>query len=502
MRVLFHVRALDSLGVGYLMSVLEAKGHDVELLFDPGVDDNQFYRLPALRPFNHWNASIARAAGWKPDLVAFSTFSNNWTYALEFARRLKRRCDVPFVFGGVHASALPDHVLRNPEIDYVCRGEGEEALPELVDALSAGGGGAAIRNIAYRQGDRRVVNPVRPPILDLDRLPFPHKGTFFREGAFRHTLNVIASRGCPNRCSYCVNSFYRKGLYGPGAPSFPVVRRRSPANVVEEIATRREEYPIRQVYFCDEVFTLDKAWLTEFLDLYSTRCRKLPFYFTFHHRHVDDEVAAMLARAGAIQGGGAIETADEGLKKKVFHRHDSRDSMLDAMRVLKRHGIATATSAIYGIPFETEESRWATLRLVEEARPDVVNSYVLYPFPGTDLLDMALKDGFLDEDGHRQVMEGLSSYHRFSLFKGIDTARAETMAKLTPLYVMGPRRLKPLVRAAMKLRIPRTAHLAYIATAPFLYAGYERDWFWDLFRRFVAGFRRPAPGGPRRAGLP
>ncbi len=135
MRVLFYSRGVEELGVGYVMSYLEKKGHQVELIFDPGLDNNLYYRLDILKFLNKWDNLIRKAVDWKPDLVAFSTLTNIFPFALEFARRLKEHLNVPFIFGGIHPTLLSESVLQHDEIDYVIRGEGEYPLEELVTSL-------------------------------------------------------------------------------------------------------------------------------------------------------------------------------------------------------------------------------------------------------------------------------------------------------------------------------------------------------------------------------
>ena len=76
MRILFFYRGVESLGVGYLMSMLKSRGHTVDLIFDPGIDDNLFLKAPALRWMNRREALLERARAFQPDLVAVSILTN------------------------------------------------------------------------------------------------------------------------------------------------------------------------------------------------------------------------------------------------------------------------------------------------------------------------------------------------------------------------------------------------------------------------------------------
>jgi radical SAM superfamily enzyme YgiQ (UPF0313 family) len=485
MRILFYVRGVVSLGAGYILSTLQQKGHSVELLFDPGLDNNLYYRLQILKFVNKWPRLIRRAIEWKPDLVAFSVPSNVYPFAIEFAWKLKKHLAVPFVFGGPHPTALPEYVMANDEVDYVCRGEGEQMMAELAECLEKKKSARNIKNLCYKEGGEVHVNPLRPLVEDLDRLPFPNRDLYYREGAFRSLLHIITSRGCPFRCTYCINSFLKNKLYREFSGRVPYVRHRSPENVIAEIKECVARYPIREIFFCDEVFVIQKNWLFRFLDLYKREIGGIPFSFSYYHRFIDAEVARRLAAAGAVYAQGAIETANEDIRRNVLKRVDTNESILRAMQVLQGNGIKVSTSAIFGIPRETKEARWETVRLVEKSKPDMINTYLMYPFPGTEILEMAQKEGYISPEGYQKALAGVSSYHQDSLLQNLDIPNATTMAKLLPLYIRGPRFVKPLVGALMKTRLPRLAHFLYVATTPLLYSGWARQWIGDLLRMLL-----------------
>lgn len=484
MRVLFYARGTEQLGVEYIMSYLESKGHHVELIFDRGLDNNLYYKLDFLKFLNKWDKLIKFAVDWKPDVVAFSTLTNVFPYAIEFAKRLKRHVNVPFVFGGIHPTVLPEYVLKWEEIDYVIRGEGEYPLEELLTSMGNNGDIKGIQNLCYKQDGKVHINPCRPLIQDLDKLPFPKRDEFYREGVFQAQLNVVTTRGCPFKCTYCVNSFYQEKLYKEYSGMMPFVRRRSPANVIDEIKSCRSKYPIKQIMFFDEIFTVNKKWLYEFLESFKREFPDITFSFCYHPWFVDDDVARWLSEAGGKFAQGAIETANIELRKNVLKRREGHEEIFRSINILRKYNIQVSTSAIFGIPHETSENRWETVDLIEKSNPDMVNTYLLYPFAGTHIAEVALSEGFLSEENWEKVKYGVSSYHQDSLLQNIDLPNAATMAGLLPLYILGPKFLKPLFRQMMKMRIPRFSHFLYIATVPLLYSGWTKDWIQSLLRIF------------------
>jgi anaerobic magnesium-protoporphyrin IX monomethyl ester cyclase len=356
----------------------------------------------------------------------------------------------------------------------------------LLSCLDRPEGARSVRNICFKSAGEVIINPPRPLIENLDELPFPKKDCYYRAGAFRSTLHIISSRGCPHACSYCVQSFYKRRFHREFDRQAPFVRKRSPANVIEEIKLRLGQYPIDHVLFCEEVFVTHKSWLREFLEMYKTEIGAMPFSFSFHSRFIDEEVARWLAHAGAVFGAGALETANNQLRRNVLKRNESDDQILNAVRLLRQQKIQVNLMAIFGIPRETEADRWQTVDLVERSGAEIISTFLMYPYPGTEILEIALSEGYLDEAGLEQVKYGLSSYHQRSLLKNVDAAGSETIAKLLPLYIRVPRLLKPLIRRMMKMRIPRLAHLIYVATSPYVYfAGFSRNWISDALRRFV-----------------
>src|SRR2546422_5848708 len=125
MRVLFYYRGVENLGVGYVMSMLKANGHEIDLIFDPGLDDNLYIKAPHLAWLNKHEVLLERARAFRPDLVCIGSLTNLWPFASKMATKLKEALGVPILVGGHHAQALPEYVLGHPAVDYVCTGEGE-----------------------------------------------------------------------------------------------------------------------------------------------------------------------------------------------------------------------------------------------------------------------------------------------------------------------------------------------------------------------------------------
>src|SRR5213594_2872180 len=100
MRVLFYYRGIENLGVGYLMSMLKHHGHEIDLIFDPGFDDNLYLKAPSLAWLNRHEALLERAVAFKPDLIAMGSLTNLWPFCSTMAAKLKEKIGAPILVGG------------------------------------------------------------------------------------------------------------------------------------------------------------------------------------------------------------------------------------------------------------------------------------------------------------------------------------------------------------------------------------------------------------------
>jgi radical SAM superfamily enzyme YgiQ (UPF0313 family) len=175
-------------------------------------------------------------AEYSPDIIGISAlFTNLMDSAHRMARLAKNVCpEANVILGGNHISnaiagyvtarrsphadmppRLPD--LEDENIDFTMRGEVDLEFPRLVDALINGSDTSEIPGLVTRSGRRGdyVINPAPPPLSDLDELPTAARDLvnmerYFDIGAFhsaksksKRVLSVMASRGCPEKCTFC-----------------------------------------------------------------------------------------------------------------------------------------------------------------------------------------------------------------------------------------------------------------------------------------------------------
>jgi radical SAM superfamily enzyme YgiQ (UPF0313 family) len=430
MRIVFVYKEAESLAIEYLSAVLKQHGHQTSLIFESYLFDTNYLYIPAIyeranRPAKTANRILAE----KPDLVAFSVVSDYYQWECAVAEELKKRSHVPIVVGGIHVTALPEKVLRKPFFDFAVIGEGEYALLDLVNALETSSSTKEIANVWSHSNGTLIQNPPRPPIAELDSLPFPDKSIFSdKVPVYNEIYYVLTSRGCPYACTYCCNNVIHR-LYG--GRSF--LRKRSPQNVIEELKHAREKYPFKMVFFVDDDFLSKREWLEQFLEAYKKEIKTI-FRCIGSARHIDEEVASMLADSGCRRVQIGIQTWNEELKRKVCHRYETNEQIIKACEAVKRAGIYLDVDHIFGLPLHEEADYIEAVRRYAQVRPDHINCFWMRYYPGTEIIDIARRNDMLSDEDINAIEEGIERNY----FRGGSVKDVRPMAKVQTLFTLIP----------------------------------------------------------------
>ncbi len=366
--------AVASIGPAFLAAVLRRQGHRVEML-RVGVEDGA-------------GTTIASVRAARPDLLALSLTSRQWLRARALVAAIRRELDLPVVAGGLHPTFSPVEVLARPGFDYVCLGEGEGAMLDLVGALEKRGTvePGEIDNIWVRGGGRPAL---RPPIEPLDTVPFLERDLLDEPNGVVH---ISTQRGCPYPCTYCAarnfDELYRDfAAYG---------RRRSHENVLAELAELDAAGKLAYVIFLDDTFTLRRRWVEEFCSLYGERFGK-PFSLHARVETVDERLLGRLAAAGCSHITYGVESGSYRIRRDVMKRPVSDERIKRVFGWTQAAGIMVTANYMLGVPGETREDLEMTLALAEELDAFDFGFFVFYPYPGTHLFDLCKARGYLPE---------------------------------------------------------------------------------------------------------
>lgn len=225
----------DNLGLRYLASSLRAAGDEA--------------RIETFGPDAAPLVDVARR--WAPDVIGFSLIFQ--FMAPEFGQVIREMraagIEAHLTMGGHYASFAPETLLELiPELDSVVRFEGEAAIVELSSAVASRLPWREIPGIAWRDRGEVTTTPPREKAVDLDALPWPERSDIAYDLQTLPTASVLASRGCPYKCSFCsIITFYEaNGTRGR--------RRRDPILVVDELEHLVQERGVRLILFQDDDF--------------------------------------------------------------------------------------------------------------------------------------------------------------------------------------------------------------------------------------------------------
>jgi len=470
MRITFVALGWERLGISLLSSIAKQYGHRTHLAFSPSLFNDRYnLHVPFLASiFDDRENVIAQIFRQRPDVLVFSPLTGSYQWTLSVAREAKAMFPgVTTVFGGVHVSAVPEIVLAQPEVDYVCVGEGDVAFPAILRAIDNGWSTALIVNTRYKSLDGSIVcGPQGAFFDDLDALPVVDKTLWEEHINIGDWYLTMTSRGCPYRCSYCFNSFFAKLSGGKGGR---YVRQRSVGHVMRELRWAKRRYHLRFLEFEDDVFTVDKKWLKDFLGQYKREIG-VPFQCLTHPRYMDDEVARWLADAGCQYVQMGIQSMDEDYKAKSVKRYESTEHIYRAMDAMRTHGINAKVDHMFGLPGESLEAQEEARRLYVRHPPFRIQTFWTNYFPGTDLVRQAHEDGVISVEEIERLNNGTDlDYYRDSS-KGIDPLKRkkfkayEAMFKLIPIL---PERLRRKldVKAFERLPSPVCSAITFLADA-------------------------------------
>lgn len=394
MKILFILPKIGSqakwvVGIASLSAVLKQAGYKVELLeIEKKEDINKV--IPFIRLY-------------QPQLIGLSTNSHQYIYAIQIARLIKSKFDLPIFLGGVHAILKPDEMIQEKSFDGISIGEAEESLLQLTRSIKQAQNYTDINGFWFRKDDKIIKNNISHLIKNLDKLPFPDYSVFnyFKQAGQQEIVpRFIFSRGCPFNCTYCCNHTFKKIYAGQGT----YLRFRSVDKALDEIDLYKQKYNFKHFKIDDDTFSINKNWVLEFCQKYPKRF-DMTFECNIRPGSVDKEILINLKQANCNLIKIGLENGNKNLRKEILNRDISNQLIIELFDLAKKIGLQTFSFNMIGIPTETHETIQETIDLNAKIKPDFLQVTAFYPYPGTLLGEKCLSERWITKKHLDSYME-------------------------------------------------------------------------------------------------
>ncbi len=404
-RKITDVKQLGSIwpriGIAYIAAYLREQGAVVQIL------DCKAEQIDT-------KEAIRKISAFQPDLVGITAFTEEIHDAADICREIKSvNKDIKTVVGGAHASALPEYVLSEfKDIDIIVCGEGEHTLWDIVrtDGFS---NLEVIDGIAFRSGDKIILNKPRALIKEIDDLPYPawdlfpldlYRGrTMISLGSTNDRrvleLPILSIRGCPYRCNFCFH------VYGNTA------RFRDYIKVVDEIEHHMKCYGATDFFFADGTFGIRENNVIGLCDEIIRRGinNKIRWSAPTRADVLNEEVLSLMKQSGCLTCNIGIESGNEKILA-ASGKDETKKQIRNAVSAAKKVGLPVDATFIIGHPNETIESIRDTVDFAIELDVAIFNLAIMIPYPGTKIQQMA-ENG---ESNYRLLTRDWSKYTKQS----------------------------------------------------------------------------------------
>lgn len=352
----YHI--IEPLGILYLAGIAKKLGWETKVVLVKNLN---------------FEPVIREVISFKPDIVGFSIWTGYHIQTFVTCDRILEM-GVPVIIGGPHATFATEQCALHAT--WVVRGEGFRNFRRILEGELEPG--VHFDDIRMAEGFPR---PDRKLVYD----DYPELG----ENPIK---SIIASVGCPFRCSYCYAPHYNN-MYG----GFELTLRPIDDVIAEALAIK-EQWPVQMIYFQDDIFGFNMPWLREFAGRWNKEV-KIPWHCQIRLELTRDTKRLELFRQGGCTGITlAIESGNDFLRQFVLFRPMKDELIVEGIRKIQRLGFTLRTEQILAVPFSDIRTDLETLELNNRLGPQMAWTSILSPYGGTNMGTIAKQFLFFDKD--------------------------------------------------------------------------------------------------------
>jgi len=372
-------------GLAYIASVLQKAGYEVEIYSQ----DKHHY------PDEHITEYLNKN---RYDIVGVSVIAGYYQYRklLSLSKAINKSKNKPFyIIGGHGPSPEPEYFLKKTQANVVVMGEGEETIVELVEALGNGNPLDSINGIAYREGDRVIINDRRDLIKDIDSIPFPAYDLFPMEyyrlmrashtTSSEFTMPMLTGRGCTFKCNFC----YRmdKGL-----------RSRSDESIIEEILLLKKVYKIKRFIFSDELLMHSIPRLVSLCESFMKANLNIKWCCNGRLNYAKEDVLKLMKRSGCVFINYGIESMDDQILRNMNKALNTKQ-IIKGIEATLKEGISPGFNIIFGNIGENKKilNKGVEFLLKYDDGAQLRTIRPVTPYPGSPLYYHSIKEGLVKD---------------------------------------------------------------------------------------------------------
>lgn len=371
-------------------------------------DGHEVYLIDLIRKRSKVRAYLRRTLlGLRPHVVGLSSMTWQFGTCLKLVRLIKRWLPrVRIVVGGYHATLMYEEIGRDPaaeEIDFLIRGEGEEAFRRLINAVGGKDDATRIPSLSYRGADGTLVHNPRGELLDLSRLKLPIRDkrrlTWGYHIMDRSVEVIETSRGCTRTCNFCSI----RHMYGQSFRPFPIERILAD---IDDIYYKRK---CRWIFVSDDNMVLSPPRVMELCNaIIAKGYRGVHFVVQADCVTIsrNEEMVAMMARAGFKTIFLGIENAST-KNLQTAHKGDIVNASRKAVELCHKYDIMVVGGMIFGFPDDEEADIIENYRFLKEIDADTAYCQILTPYPKTGIRQHLMDEGLVTNPDNYATYNGM-----------------------------------------------------------------------------------------------